>query len=269
VGLSQRGAQQMANAGLNYEQILDFYYNINATNAEYYSVAATERPLDPIPGNGASAQFATVNAETKVRAAAADGSTAVATLPQGGRVELLGASGDWYRVLYAASGVVGWACAKSGTVIQPDAPSPTPTPTPTLSPVDGKARVSSSLSLRKTASSRAKTLAKIPKNGKMTVLQVYKTNSWLKVSYNGKTGYVMSRYVTVAGNKSYKAGTVTAKTLNVRSGAGTKYSALGKLKSGETVVVTKTIKVKRVTWYRIQYMGKTGYVEAKYIRKGS
>jgi uncharacterized protein YgiM (DUF1202 family) len=129
--------------------------------------------------------------------------------------------------------------------------------------------VSSYLSLRSSASTQASTLIKIPKNVLLTVLQVHTTTSWLKVTYSSKTGYVLSHYVVIGGSTSYRAGTVTTSQLNVRSGTGTSYSVLGKLKSGNTVVITKNISVGGITWYRIVYGTKTGYIDSRYVRKSA
>ena len=51
-------------------------------------------------------------------------------------------------------------------------------------------------------------------------------------------------------------------TLNVRSGPGTSFSIIGSLKHGEKVTVTTT---DNSSWYKINYNGKTGYVNAAYI----
>lgn len=56
--------------------------------------------------------------------------------------------------------------------------------------------------------------------------------------------------------------TITANTLNVRSGAGTSYSSIGSLKKGDKVKVIK----KSGTWYQIQFTSsKTGWISADYV----
>lgn len=65
--------------------------------------------------------------------------------------------------------------------------------------------------------------------------------------------------------------TVKAATLNVRSGAGTNYSAVGKLSSGQSVTIRgEQTGTDGNKWYQIQYTGsdgtvKTGYVSSVYI----
>ena len=70
------------------------------------------------------------------------------------------------------------------------------------------------------------------------------SGSWLKVKYNGVTGYVHGDYVTKGTTDNSTTGTtkyVSASVgLNVRSGAGTSYSKLGKLEYKEKVTVLST-----------------------------
>lgn len=69
--------------------------------------------------------------------------------------------------------------------------------------------------------------------------------------------------------KAYATGEtaqVTASLLNVRSGAGTKYSKIGSLAKGKTFVVTGSAKDSSgVTWYKLTYGSKTGYVSSQYV----
>lgn len=58
-----------------------------------------------------------------------------------------------------------------------------------------------------------------------------------------------------------KTGTVTADILRVRSGPGTDYSVLGKLKHGSTVIIENTVN----GWHQISYNGVTAYISADYV----
>ena len=68
------------------------------------------------------------------------------------------------------------------------------------------------------------------------------------------------------------AATVKATSLNVRSGAGTGYSSVGRLAAGAAVtVIGEQRGTDGNTWYQIQYTGtggavNTGYVSSLYIR---
>ncbi|MDD2971131.1 MAG: SH3 domain-containing protein [Lachnospiraceae bacterium] len=60
--------------------------------------------------------------------------------------------------------------------------------------------------------------------------------------------------------------TVDGSTLNVRSGPGKDYDAIGKVSPGETLTVTGQTDNE---WYRIDYSGKEGYVSSNYVTIGS
>lgn len=63
-----------------------------------------------------------------------------------------------------------------------------------------------------------------------------------------------------------ETGQVTASLLYVRAGAGTSYSKIGSLKKGKTFTVTGSAKDKSgVTWYKMNYNSRNGYVSSKYV----
>lgn len=69
--------------------------------------------------------------------------------------------------------------------------------------------------------------------------------------------------VSAAGKIAYGAGTVSATSLNIRSGPGMDYSIVGSIPNGcITVIIEKT----NDTWYEVNYLGKTGYVNASYLK---
>ena len=59
-----------------------------------------------------------------------------------------------------------------------------------------------------------------------------------------------------------KYGIVTTKSLNIRSGAGIKYKNIGAVKLGNKV----TMYGKTKGFYKIKYKGKTGYINASYVK---
>ncbi|MFZ7825991.1 SH3 domain-containing protein [Priestia sp. 40] len=95
---------------------------------------------------------------------------------------------------------------------------------------------------------------------------VSKSGSWYKINYNGRTGYVSSDYVQASGTTTPPAEnttyTVTASTLNVRSGAGTSYASIGSVTKGQKLSVVS----KSGSWYKINYNGRTGYVSSDYVQ---
>lgn len=90
------------------------------------------------------------------------------------------------------------------------------------------------------------------------------------MSYNGKTGYVRSDYVSISVTKSTSStttatttysGVITGDGVRVRSGAGTGYSILGSYNTGAKLTVTGS----KDGWYKVKYSGKTGYVSGDYM----
>lgn len=87
----------------------------------------------------------------------------------------------------------------------------------------------------------------------------YTDNNWIRITYNGHTGYVSSDYlswnapVTAMGGTMY----VTGVQANVRSYYSTDAGILGTLNYGDDVSVTGYTPN---NWIRIRYNGYTGYV---------
>lgn len=150
---------------------------------------------------------------------------------------------------------------------QPGSESPGDADSLKVDPVTGKANVSETLTLRKTASSSAESVAKIPKDGEFTVIQVETGKKWLKVEYDGKEGYVQARYVSVGSKDTDRVCTVFCNSvLNVRNGAGTGHDVIGSVKPGTNLVVTSKTSVSGQTWYKVALGSSSGYVIAKYCR---
>ena len=129
---------------------------------------------------------------------------------------------------------------------------------------DMRTVTASSLNFR-TGPSTSYSIINVLMNGQK-VEYISTSGSWLKVKYNGVTGYVHGDYVTKGTTDNSTTGTtkyVSASVgLNVRSGAGTSYTKLGKLEYNEKVTVLSTSN----GWSKINYNGKTGYVDSSYLQ---
>lgn len=121
-----------------------------------------------------------------------------------------------------------------------------------------------SLNVRKGASTKHSVITSIKKNTTVTILS--SKNNWYYVELpNGKKGWVSKRYISGKSNtsNSSKTGTVTARSLNVRKGSGTKYSIITSIKKGSKVIILDA----KNDWYKVQLSnGKTGWVSKKYIK---
>ena len=109
---------------------------------------------------------------------------------------------------------------------------------------------------------------KLYKGDKVEILET--SNGWYKIkASNGKIGWVSGDYIKVSSGStsqtSYKA-TVTATSLNVRSGAGTSYSVITKLSKGTVVDVIESASN---GWKKVKTSnGTTGWVSGSYLTTG-
>ncbi|EAY20179.1 hypothetical protein TVAG_021240 [Trichomonas vaginalis G3] len=81
------------------------------------------------------------------------------------------------------------------------------------------------------------------------------SGDWWQVSFNGRTGYVHSDYVSVQGSVNSNIG------VNIRSGPGTNYGRVGGLGNGAGVTI---IGIRNGNWYKISQ----GWVCGDYIVLG-
>ncbi|MGL4774115.1 MAG: SH3 domain-containing protein [Clostridium sp.] len=210
----------------------------------------------------------TVNVSTSlnVRSGAGTNYSIVASLSKGKKVEIIGESGDWYKIKF--DGKEGYASKQyikvdSGSnESKPEPPKPQPEPSKT-----GIVNVSTSLNVRSGAGTNYSIVASLSKGKKVEI--VGESGDWYKIKFDGKEGYVSKKYISVdgqgntGGSTSTKEGIVqVSNTLNVRSGAGTNYSKVGSLSKGEKV----TILGESGDWYKISFSGKEGYVAKQYIQ---
>ncbi len=150
VGLSHRGANEMARLGYGYADILKFYYPgaklVDANGGEIASTAALDivSVLDTIGKAGAHAPvlvgYGTVNADDiKLRAGPATSYTILAALNTGEALELYTKSGEWYYAVVIATGKQGYIYGKyvtrtDGTPPPTTEPTAEPTTAPTTEP---------------------------------------------------------------------------------------------------------------------------------------
>lgn len=83
-------------------------------------------------------------------------------------------------------------------------------------------------------------------------------NTWHKVRYGGKEGYMYAKYLDVS---TAVYGKVTTSYLNVRSGASTAYSIIGRLSKGDVIQIVNN----GTKWHKIVYRSWVAYVYASYI----
>ena len=219
--------------------------------------------MAPSPVYAAGDTYTVNVSSVNVRASASTDGKVIARAARGENVEVTGTSGNWYKVKYdGQTGYIRKDMLVEGSV----ATSASSTPTAKVT--------GSSVNIRKSASTGATVLKRVDKGAVLEAVSI--SDGWVKVKYDGVTGYVSADYVSVTGLSSSsgssdnltemdREGVINASEVNVRSGASTSSSKLYSLKKGAEVDVTGL----KGDWYRVHTSSGTGYVLAKYVTLSS
>ena len=127
---------------------------------------------------------------------------------------------------------------------------------------------SSNLNVRSGAGTKYSKIGSLAKGTVVEVVEI--KDGWAKIifpSANYTNGYVSAQYLTKQGTSPETVigtKTVIARVLNVRSGAGTSYSIVGKLNRNTKVEVIET--VANGSWSKIKFNGGYAYVSSTYIQ---
>ena len=251
------------NVDMNYTCLETFDLGINNGSNNGSDNDSNNAPVAP---PATSAEKGVTTANLNLRAEASATSSVITTIPKGTNVEILDKSNnDWYKVSY--NGQTGYASSKYITL---DNNAPVAPPATSAE----KGVTTANLNMRTSASTSASVITTIPKGTSVEVVD--KSNSdWYKVNYNGQTGYVSSKYITLGNNNSSDNNNttttppatatengVTTANLNMRTSASTSASIITTIAKGSTVeIVDKS----NPNWYKVKYNGQTGYVSREYV----
>ncbi|MEV7638999.1 MULTISPECIES: SH3 domain-containing protein [Actinomycetes] len=132
-------------------------------------------------------------------------------------------------------------------------------------------KTTSNLNMRSGSSTKYRVVLTIPKNKTVTV-KSQASNGWYQVTYNKKTGWISNKYTKVTKTsgtgktspraKSVKLWITPKSTMNIRKGAGTGHSVVGKISKGQPAYATS-----KATngWYKISTQGKNGWISGAYV----
>ena len=220
---------------------------------------------------GSDATLVTATGNCNVRAGAGTEYDSLATMWKTDTAYYLGASAKdsrgitWYKVNYG--GVTGWVSSKYATLGSSGSDDTRSYGTVTATG-DANVRSGPGLAYDK--------VTNIAKGKTATYLGVSSTDSrgvaWYKISYNGYIGWISSRYATLGSGDSFTAwsyGTITATgDATIRSGPGLDYDAVTYIAEGNTAsyLGNSSVDGRGVTWYKVEYNGKTGWVSSRYTR---
>ncbi len=280
VGMSQRGAQQMANEGHDYEDIIYFYFNdVSLPKIDFVREELTTN----VPISDSPIATATVTASSlTVRADASTSASKLGSLSRGTVVNVYAELDGWLCIVY--NGSIGYISTDYVTLSDYSESGGSTTPGTGGDDALYRAQVtlstaSSTLKLRESGSSSADVLTYMPHG---TVVEVLSdSGSWYQVrTLGGTVGYCSAQYLTrlddeitttttpteTSGQSDPDAvvatGEVTGSSVNVRSGPSTSASVLGSLKKGDGVEIIS----QNGDFYRIVYDGGTAYISASYVR---
>lgn len=211
-------------------------------------------------GTSASGTTMYSTGRINVRSGPGTGYKVLTTLNKGDAVSVLGTVGNWSIIKWndataymftkylTSSGGSGGGSTGGGST-----------------PSSGTMQATANVNIRSGPGTNYSIVGWLSKGGLITRTGI--TGSWTQVSYNGKTAYIHSGYltpyneVTNPGVTAAK-GTIRANTdLNVRTGPGTNYAVIGTLVGGASAARTGI----SGDWTRIDYHGKVGFVHSAYI----
>lgn len=190
------------------------------------------------------------------------------TVKKGAKVEILESVSGWYKIK-TNDNKIGFASSKYIKV----------TTDKLEENVKSKFVSIDGLNMRSGASMSYRVIKVLPKNIEAQIISEDK--GWSKVKVDGRIGYVATKYLSdkaISNNNQNNSNNennsnnqsnnlniekkVNASNLNVRSGAGTNFSVIGKLKRDTKVVVMSESN----GWSKITYNNQNAYVSSKYLK---
>ena len=206
----------------------------------------------------ASGQIGTVTATSlNVRSGAGTNYKVLFSVKKNEQVNITQTSNGWYKIK-TSTGKQGWASADYIKINSTSSSNQSTSSTTKVVNTNG-------LNMRNGAGTSYRVITVLNKGIKVEVIS--ESNGWSKIKYDGRLGYVASRYLDLESstNVSTTKKEVNATSLNVRSGAGTNYSIIGKLSKGSKIDVISESN----GWSKINYNGKIGYVSSSYLKSVS
>ncbi|MDO5299669.1 MAG: SH3 domain-containing protein [Clostridia bacterium] len=187
--------------------------------------------------------------------------------PRGTAVTVLSTDGAWSKV--SVNGQTGYMSSQWLSGSKPSGSGTTTTPSNPSTPASGTAVVNNPrdtqvLFLRSEPSISSASLGYY-RNGK-TVTLLAKQGDWYKVKVDGKTGYMMAKYLKVT--QAITSGTAVVYNPNGNSYVNFRKSASLNSAVLSTVPVGTTIKVleKTTDWTKTEINGVTGYISTWFLK---
>ena len=203
IGMSQRGAQQMARMGYTYDQILGFYYE-DCERVQYTFIHSilpsgssndiyeVEPPatISPAVQNQASLALPGVDDIIPLRYSASESGKILTGIPNGASVTILAKGEDWSLIRY---GEINGYVPTSALIISTTPPITT-TESPTIITLWATVSGTNSLNFRKGPSTSADKIGSLTEGTALCILGT--EGEWVKVQSGSQVGYVSVDYLT-------------------------------------------------------------------------
>ncbi len=204
IGMSQRGAQKMAQLGYTYDQILGFYYegcervqytfthtilSAGSSNEEISTEPPAELP--PVSEHQATLSLVGLNDTAPLCYTASEAGKILTGVPNGAVLTVLAKGTDWTLVRYGE--INGYLPTK--WLLFTGTPPTTTTEKPTVITIWGTVTGTNALNFRDGASYDSNVKTELPKD---TVLCILSTEgAWVRVQWGNQVGYVSPDYLTM------------------------------------------------------------------------
>ena len=136
--------------------------------------------------------------------------------------------------------------------------------------LDSQYETTANVNMRKGPSTDYTKIIIVPAQTKITPIKSSSDGKWVQINYKNVTGWISAQYIkTVSTTPTEPEKPITGKdyyttaNLNIRDGASTTSSKIGKIPNGTKVSVVDFNSNK--TWAKVVYNNKTGWVSAQYL----
>lgn len=230
---------------------------MKVTSSAASSSASTATATESVSGTGTI-----TGSSVRMRSGAGTNYSILATFAKGTQVQVTGKTGNWYAIKY--DGKSGYVSADYLKLIEAAAATAPANNTSTSSTGKTGAVIGTSVRMRSGPGTNYDTLGYYSNGVTMNVLG--SENGWYKVSYNGKTGYIIAKYLRVTPDSSTSTdGVVTGSDVRLRLGPGTNYGIVGTYGKGTNLKISGS----SGNWYEVSVNGTYGYMSKDYVKVNS
>lgn len=225
-------------------------------NADAKNAAAVIQSVSE-EGSGLGSRVGTVVVSPALNVRSGPWGNIIGSLYNGNKVEILGSSGDWYKISYGG----GIAYVHSDYVVAGASSS-------AASSQSTAGRVNADPALNIRTSPWGAVIGSFSNGSSITI--VGREGDWYKVNYGGSIAYVHSAYVVTGSSQAVStAPKTTAGTVNAQPALNIRTSPWGTIIGSFNYGANVTILGREGDWYKISYNGQTAYCHADYITTGT